>query len=76
MQLFVKTVTGKSIPLGVEPSDSVESVKAQIQDKENILVVQQRLIFGAKHLEDERTLSDYNITEEAIIYVVTRLRAA
>ena len=74
MQLFVKTLSGKTISVDVEPDESIESLKAKIAEKEGVPVDQQRLIFGGKQLDSLKSLSDYDIDDDATLHLVLRLR--
>lgn len=74
MQLFVKTLTGKTVSIEVEEGESIEDVKAKIAEKEGIPPEQQRLIFGGQQLQDGKTIDDYDLSDDSTLHLVLRLR--
>ena len=74
MQVFLRTLTGMTITLDVESTDTIEVLKEKIRDKQGIPIDQQRLIYSAKQLQDGRTLADYNIKNMASIHLILRMR--
>jgi ubiquitin len=73
MQLFVKTLTGKTVSIEVEEGETIEDVKAKIAEKEGIPAEQQRLIFGGQQLQDQKTLMDYDVGDDSTLHLVLRL---
>jgi len=74
MQIFVKTLQGQTITVDVNADDTIDAVKRKIQAKENLPAVDQRLVYAGKSLDDQRTLSDYNVQDSATMHLLLRLK--
>ncbi|RZI80351.1 MAG: hypothetical protein EOP15_22550 [Pseudomonas sp.] len=74
MQIFVQTLTDKVLASVVEPSFTILAVKAKIEEMDGALIQQQRLIFSGQQLDDNKTLSDYNVQSGAFLHLVLRLQ--
>mmetsp|Transcript_7845 Transcript_7845/g.9339 ORF Transcript_7845/g.9339 Transcript_7845/m.9339 type:complete len:88 (+) Transcript_7845:263-526(+) len=74
MQLMVKTLDGKTVTVDAEEEDTIEDIKNKIMEKEGVPIDQQRLIFGGKQLDSEKTLADYDVQEDSTLHMVLRLR--
>ena len=73
MKLFVKNLVGKTITIDVDGFDTIRNVKYKIYDKEGVPPYQQQVVFATKYLENDRTLSDYNILKDSILHMVLRI---
>lgn len=76
MQIYVKSLTGKTTTLDVESTDMIEEVKQKIRVKDGIAEADQRLIYGGQQLEDSRTLADYSVQKESVLHLVLKTRGS
>ena len=74
MKVFVAMLSGRSITIEVDSSDTVANIKAKVQDREGVRPEDQRLLFHGKQLEDEYTLQDYQVMNSSTLHLVMRLR--